>query len=270
MARGLRDMNAQPRATLGPTLFISHGAPTSVNGATAGCWRALSADLVRPEAVVAVSAHWIEDHITVGRSPRPHTIHDFSGFPDSLYQLNYPAPGAPGLADRVQALLTKAGLDPQGDDHRGLDHGVWVPLMNLFPEADIPVVPVSLSARGGPPLHVSVGRALAPLRAENILIVTSGGLTHNLGALIPGGTVAPPEWVTTFQKWIHRALVERRLDDLIGYRARAPHAVQSHPSEEHLLPLFVALGAAGEALIADQVCHGYVYGTLAMDAYVFS
>ncbi|MHB8564871.1 MAG: DODA-type extradiol aromatic ring-opening family dioxygenase [Acidiferrobacteraceae bacterium] len=266
----MRNPDAQPQDTLRPTLFISHGAPTSVNGATAKCWRALSAKLVRPEAIVVVSAHWIEDRVTVGHCPRPETIHDFSGFPDSLYRLNYPAPGAPGMADRVQALLAKAGLEPQSDDQRGLDHGVWVPLMNLFPRADIPVVPVSLSARGGPHLHVSLGRALAPLRAENILIVTSGGLTHNLGTLIPGEEASPPEWVTTFQGWMHRALVEKRLDDLIDYRMRAPHAVQSHPSEEHLLPLFVAAGAAGEAAIADQVCRGYAYGTLAMDAYSFS
>ncbi|MHB1585485.1 MAG: DODA-type extradiol aromatic ring-opening family dioxygenase [Acidiferrobacteraceae bacterium] len=250
------------------SLFLSHGAPTAVLGAAADCWHGLGTRLGRPRAVVMVSAHWMEDRITVGFSERPHTLHDFSGFPTALYRLDYPAPGAPGIAEQVRSLLTQAELAPERDPERGLDHGAWIPLMRLFPSADVPIVPVSLQVQGGPKLHVALGRALAPLQQENVLIITSGGLTHNLQALAPEAT-APPEWVTEFQTWMHTAMIEERRDDLLEYRRKAPHAAMSHPSEEHLLPLFVALGAAGSGR-PERVCSGYSYGTLAMDAYLFS
>ncbi len=209
----------------------------------------------------------MEDRITVGFSTRPRTIHDFAGFPEALYRLHYPAPGDPDVAEKVRSLLAQAELAPERDPERGLDHGAWIPLMRLFPSADIPIVPVSLQAQGGPKLHVALGRALAPLQQENILIVASGGLTHNLQALAPEAT-APPRWVTEFQTWFHAAMIEGRLDDLLEYQQKAPHAAMSHPSEEHLLPLFVAIGAGSGR--PERVCSGYSYGTLAMDAYSFS
>lgn len=249
-------------------LFLSHGAPTSIVGSTADCWHDVGRRLARPDAVVIVSAHWMEPRISIGFSERPPTIHDFAGFPPSLYRLKYPAPGSPAIAQKVEGLLAQAGIRSERDPGRGLDHGAWIPLMRLFPEADIPIVPVSVQAEGGPVLHTRLGEALAPLAQENILVVASGGLTHNLQELAPDTTVPAP-WVAEFQAWMHQAITDGRRGDLIEYRERAPHARRSHPSEEHLLPLFVALGAVPSGR-AERICAGYSYGTLAMDAYSFS
>ena len=196
---------------------------------------------------------------------QPETIHDFYGFPRPLYQIEYPAPGAPALAERARTLLGEAGFDARIDSERGLDHGAWSPLLHMYPQADIPVVQVSLQTELGPRHHYEVGRALAPLAGEGILIFGSGHMTHNLRDRVRPDDNA---YALEFQAWTDARIRERDHEALIEYRTRAPHAVRAHPSDEHFLPLFVALGAAGRDARAERV-HDGIEGVLAMDAYRF-
>jgi 4,5-DOPA dioxygenase extradiol len=255
-----------------PVLFLSHGAPTLPleAGETGAAWSALAAQLPRPSAILVVSAHW-ESHIpTVSRAVQPETIHDFSGFPEELYRLQYPAPGAPQLADEVAELLQRAHIAVQFDPSHGLDHGAWVPLSIMFPQADIPVAQLSLQPERDPAWHLEVGRALRPLREQGVLILGSGAITHNLPAVFrhPQGAAAP-EWVTAFRDWIAARIREGDLDALRAYRTLAPHAVQNHPTDEHLLPLFVAMGAAAKLEDARHLNPVMTFGLLAMDAWLF-
>ncbi|MBI5891418.1 MAG: dioxygenase [Nitrosomonadales bacterium] len=255
-----------------PVLFLSHGAPTLPlePGETGAAWKQLGAQLPRPAAILAVSAHW-ESHVpTLSRAVQPETIHDFSGFPEELYRLQYPAPGAPQLAETAARLLQQANIPVQLDDRHGLDHGAWVPLSLMFPQADIPVAQLSLQPDRDPAWHLALGRALRPLREQGVLIVGSGAITHNLRAVFrhPPGEAVPP-WVTEFRDWIAARIKEGDLDALCDYRALAPHAVQNHPTDEHLLPLFVALGAASGLEDAHHLNRVVTFGTLAMDAWLF-
>lgn len=255
-----------------PALFVSHGAPDIIlrDVPARRFLQGLGASLPRPRAVVAVTAHWETPRPAVGATPRPGTIHDFGRFDDRLFEMRYPAPGDPALAERVSDLLCDAGLASELDRARGLDHGVWVPLMLMYPDADIPVVPLSVQPDLGPAHHLQVGRALAPLRAEGVLVVASGSFTHDL-ARFRGRAVesATPEDVDAFAGWFDAALVEGRTGDLLTYRTRAPHAEENHPTEEHLLPLYVALGAAGPGARAERIHASATHGVLRMDAYAF-
>ena len=255
-----------------PTVFVSHGAPNLVlqDAPARHFLEALGAGLPRPRAVVAVTAHWETPRTTVGAAARPDTIHDFGRFDDRLFAMRYPAPGDPALADRVSDLLCDSGLPSDVDRKRGLDHGVWVPLLLMYPNADIPVVPVSVQPSCGPAHHLQVGRALATLRADSVLVLASGSFTHDLSRF-RGRTVeaATPEDVDEFAGWFDAALAEVRMTDLLGYRTRAPHAEENHPTEEHLLPLYVALGAAGPGARAERLHNSSTYGVLRMDAYAF-
>lgn len=255
-----------------PTLFVSHGAPTLAldPGATGAAWSALAAGLPRPRAVVVVSAHWDAARTRVGSGPRHATIHDFYGFPEPLYRLRYEPPGDPALAERLAAGLTAAGLPAVPDAERGLDHGAWVPLRSMYPAADVPVVPLSLDARRGPAWHYRLGQALAPLLEADVLLLASGSLTHNLGEFRPGHAGPVAEYVTRFQDWVHEQAVGGDVEALLDYRARAPGAERAHPSEEHLLPMFVALGAAGEPLRARRHHAGVADGALALDVYSYA
>ena len=206
-----------------------------------------------------------------GNGPSPPTIHDFGRFPDELYQMRYPAPGAPELARTVCHLLELSGLDPSLDEERGLDHGAWVPLRLVYPAADIPVVQVSVQTAAGPRHHLEVGRALEPLRDQEILIMGSGGATHNLRE---GGRwdaqdapAAPPSYVRDFDGWLHQSISEGNLEVLLDYRKAAPDTARNHPTEEHFLPLFVPLGAAGEDARGKRLHHGIAYGFSSMAAY---
>jgi 4,5-DOPA dioxygenase extradiol len=185
--------------------------------------------------------------------------------------MTYPAPGAPALAERVSDLLCGAGIASDIDRRRGLDHGAWVPLLLMYPAADIPVLQLSIQGHLGPAHHLQLGQALAPLRQEGVLVIGSGSFTHNLRELRrdAGDDDTAPEWVTGFAQWFDAALSEGRRCDLLTYRARAPHAERNHPTEEHLLPLYVALGAAGEGARAERLHASATYGTLRMDAYAF-
>lgn len=229
----------------------------------------LGSELERPDAILVVSAHWETEVPQVNSVATNATIHDFYGFPRELYQLSYPAPGDAGLADRIADLLGDAGLRAGIDTARGLDHGAWVPLLLMWPDHDIPVVQLSIQSHLGPGHHVQLGRALQALRSDNILVLASGSFTHNLRALDRTGGSAEPEWVTRFADWIDAALAAGRTCDLVSYRRLAPFAVENHPTDEHLLPLFVALGAAGDDARVSRIHRSTDLGTLRMDSYRF-
>ncbi|MDE2307772.1 MAG: dioxygenase [Xanthomonadaceae bacterium] len=255
-----------------PSLYISHGSPmTALQPGLPGVRLAeLAAALPRPRAIVVASAHWLARRPQVGSAATPETIHDFGGFPAALYRLRYPAPGAPALAARVGQLLDRAGLAATLQPGRGLDHGVWVPLRLLYPAADIPVVPLSIQPELGPAHQFAVGQALAPLRAEGVLLIGSGSITHNLHDLAAGYSAqrqAP--YVQPFVDWIEQRLAAGDAGALLDYRRQAPFAERAHPTDEHLLPLFVALGAAGADAHAQRIDAGIDLGLLAMDIYRF-
>lgn len=255
-----------------PVLFVSHGAPTliSENGPTCGFLRDLGSTQTRPSAVLAVSAHWETERPTLSASAQPETIHDFYGFPDALYRMRYDAPGAPQVAARAASLLDAGGIPSAIDRVRGLDHGAWVPLMLMYPDADIPVLQLSIQPQLVTAHHVSVGRALAPLRDDGVLILASGGAVHNLRALAWNRTDAPEPWARGFDDWLVQRIESGAVDDLVGYRERAPGGAQAHPRDEHLMPLFVALGAAGENSAGRRIHQGFEHGSLSMAAFRFS
>lgn len=255
-----------------PSLFLSHGSPMLAiepDAATAA-WDRLAATLPRPRAVIVASAHWMTRATAVGSAARPQTIHDFGGFPAPLYEIQYPAPGEPALAADVAARLAGAGLPAALDPARGLDHGIWVVLRHLFPSADVPVVPLALQPMLGPAHHYHLGRALAPLRRDGVLVLGSGGFVHNLQEYFQGlYRDGEPAHVREFRAWMAARLAAGDIDALLDYRARAPYAARAHPTDEHLLPLFVALGAGGDGAQARLVYDGVSEGVLGMDAYAF-
>lgn len=255
-----------------PVLFVSHGAPTLLldPGETGAAWRELGMKLPRPSAILVISAHWETAISSVSSTIQPQTIHDFHGFPEELYGLTYPAPGAPELAQSVALALRQAGIPVQTDDTRGLDHGAWVPLSLMYPQADIPVAQLSIQPGKDPAWHIALGRVLRPLREQGVLIVGSGSITHNLRAIFrhPQGEPAPA-WVMEFCDWMAEKIEAGDVGALGAYRTLAPHAAQNHPTDEHLLPLFVALGAAEKAESAQRLNRVMTYGMLAMDAWLF-
>jgi 4,5-DOPA dioxygenase extradiol len=255
-----------------PTIFVSHGAPTlALQDVPARHFlEHLGQTLERPRAIVAVSAHWETRQASVGGAAQPKTIYDFGRFDDRLFQMRYPAPGDPALADEISDLICDAGLESRVDPARGYDHGIWVPLTLMYPNADIPVVPVSVQPGYGPAHHLALGRAMASLRAQGVLVMASGSFTHDLARFRgqPLESAAPAD-VTEFADWFDKALLEGRTQDLLTYRTRAPHAAENHPTEEHLLPLYVALGAAGPNAHAEHLHASSTYGILRMDAYAF-
>jgi len=254
-----------------PALFVSHGAPTLAlePGMTGTVWRELVSTFAHPKSVLVISAHWETPSAQVSAADPPQTIHDFGGFPDPLYQIQYPAQGAPGLCTRMAELLAEAGLVTQQHPTRGLDHGAWVPLRSMYPDANIRVTQLSLQTRMGTSYAHAVGQALKPLRDEGVLILASGGIVHNLREVTWRGEAKPPIWATEFNDWMATNIAKHDVEMLLDYRRRAPHATQSHPTEEHLMPLFVALGAASEAP-TQRIPLGFTYGSLGMDAYVFN
>ena len=252
-----------------PSLYISHGSPMLAlePGASGPALARLAAELPKPKAIVIVSAHWESNELLVSGNPRPETWHDFGGFAQALFDVQYPAPGNPQLAAEVVELLKAADLPARIDAKRPFDHGVWVPLTLMYPQADIPIVQVSLPTRGGPALQTRVGHALASLREHGVLLIGSGSITHNLRELDwHAGPESVEPWAKSFRDWMIEKLAADDEVALHDYRQQAPNAVRNHPSDEHLLPLYFARGAGGEFSISHQ---GFTMGALGMDIYRF-
>lgn len=259
-----------------PVGFIGHGAPTlglEKSGPTVEAWKAWGKSLPAPKAVLLISAHWLERPPHLGPTNKTGLIYDFYGFPDELYQVQYSAPPAPELGKDAFSLLKEAGLKPITSPTRGLDHGAWVPLLHMFPGADIPVLEVSIGTRVPMEEHLALGRALAPLRAEGIFILGSGNLTHNLGRVSFGdryGHVEP--WAKEFDQWAAEKLEAFDLEALSRYTAEAPSARQAHPTDDHYTPLLAAAAAAGVAgkPVVRFPHTGFEYGTLSMRCVEFT
>lgn len=241
-----------------PSLFIPHGGgpcffmkwtmgPPDTWEKTRAFLESIPASLPeKPQALLVISGHWEEDVPTVGATKSPELIYDYSGFPPETYKLTWPAPGAPELAGRVQSVLDKAGLAPQLSRTRGYDHGVFIPLKVAFPEANIPVATLSLARSLDPALHLAIGRALAPLRDEGVLIIGSGMSFHNLRAFFTGRAM---DRSRDFDRWLTETIESptAQRDTRLKQWRKAPEASFAHPREEHLIPLMVAAGAGGEA-----------------------
>ena len=255
-----------------PVLFLSHGSPmTAIEPDALGAvWEGVRERLPRPQAVLMVSAHWATRVPMISGAARPETIHDFGGFPEALYRIQYRAAGAPEVAQRVKRLLTAQGIATGIDASRGLDHGAWVPLLTLFPQADVPVLQLSVQPERCARHHFALGAALAPLADKGVLIVGSGHMTHNLGEWMRGaGRSADPRSVA-FRDWVHARLLAGDTEALLDWAHMAPSAAFAHPTPEHFLPLFVALGAAGEVHRTESLGGGYVGGLMAADNYLLT
>jgi 4,5-DOPA dioxygenase extradiol len=258
-----------------PVLFVSHGAPTAAldAGPYAAALRRFGDGLTgaaRPSAIVVVSAHWqVRGAVGVTGAARPETIHDFSGFPETLYRLRYPAPGDPRLAARIAAHLSSAGVPASVSASRGLDHGAWVPLLLALPDASIPVVQVALPAVP-PEALLGFGEALRPLRDEGVLLVASGGLVHNLGAIdFAHPDAAPAEWALEFERWAwERAALQER-EPLARWQRLAPNAARAHPYTDHFDPLLVAVGAAWPGERAEPLYDAFAYSTLSLRTFAY-
>lgn len=276
------------------TLFISHGAPTLAlePGVTGELLAGLGQTLPRPRAILVVSAHWDTRTPRVSTAAQPETIHDFGGFPAAMYQIQYPAAGAPALAQQVQALLGESDTKVELDPARGLDHGAWVPLMLMYPEADIPVTQLSIQSHAGAAAHFALGQQLAALQADGVMLLCSGAITHNLQDFFTSDREAAVlDYVPAFSDWMAQHIAAGDTEALLDYRRLAPAATRAHPHEDHLLPLFVALGAAektaaektavektaavrnaGENTATNKPVRHQpenTYGILAMDTYVW-
>jgi 4,5-DOPA dioxygenase extradiol len=251
-------------------IFVSHGSPTLLfdDVPARNFLIELGQSLPRPKAILVVSAHWETNIPAVNAVAVNETIHDFGGFPQILFDQRYPAPGDAALAERIAQLIMAAGLPAGIDTARGLDHGAWVPLKLMYPANDIPVLQLSVQTHLGPAHHCKLGEALRPLAEEGVLILGSGSFTHDLRSVAWRGPNEAPDWVTAFADWVAAALAEGRIEDLINYRSRAPHAARNHPTEEHFLPLFVALGAGG--LQAKSLHQSLTFSVLRMDAFAFA
>jgi 4,5-DOPA dioxygenase extradiol len=254
-----------------PTLFISHGAPTFAMepGKLGPLLMQAGQAIGRPKAIVVVSPHWITPDVRVTVSPNPKTIHDFGGFPQALYEIIYPAPGAPDVAQQVIATLEAANWTVHADTMRGLDHGAWVPLTYLYPDASVPVIQVSLPNRLDARGAYAFGQALAPLRDAGILIVASGSMTHNLYEFRARDT-NEAAYAREFSDWIKDVVTTKDHARLMQTMDIAPHAQRAHPTVEHFLPLLVAAGAAGKTADVTLLDGGIEHGVLSMDSYVFA
>jgi 4,5-DOPA dioxygenase extradiol len=263
-----------------PALFVSHGSPMiALEPGAAGAFMqrlgpAIDATFGRPNAIVSVSAHTAARAPLLFAAPRHAAVYDFGGFDPQLYTLRYDAPGAPELAPRVAALLREHGIAVHTVDEGGLDHGAWTALRYIYPGADVPVLPLAFVPTQSPAQQFALGQALAPLLEAGVLVLGSGSITHNLRRVFANGLRAAmdqpeiPE-SAAFRHWLAERAAARDWDALFAYRARAPHAVDMHPTDEHLLPWYVAAGAGGRAHAPVRVHGSAQLGSLAMDAYGF-
>ncbi len=256
--------------TVIPSLFVSHGMPWIViePSPTHDFLRRLGTQFDHPAAIICVSAHWEAIRPMLTGASQPKTIHDFSG-PPVLFEKHYPVRGAPELANKIVALLGEAGIEAGIDVSRGLDHGAWVPLMLMYPQADFPVVQLSVQTELNAKQHLDLGRALRPLRQHGVMIMGSGGATHNLPEIHKYKMDSePPEYAVAFDRWLEKSITEGREEALVNYKAEGPFAERNHPyPAEHFLPLFVPLGAAGPHTQGRILHKAFMYGVLSMAAY---
>ncbi|MGZ7117277.1 MAG: DODA-type extradiol aromatic ring-opening family dioxygenase [Methanobacterium sp.] len=253
-----------------PTLFISHGAPTLPleDIPARNFLKELGSQFNKVKAVLCISAHWATSNPTVNAVQKTNTIHDFYGFPEELYQIEYPASGNLQLAEQVAELIRSAGITCNIDNKRGLDHGAWVPMMLMYPDADIPTVQLSIQNNLDPSMHLKIGRALKDLRKENVLILGSGGAVHPLGYAGARFSGEPHEWALEFDQWLTNAVTYGDEHLLTNYRELAPYPERAHPYPDHYMPLIVALGAAGEGAKGALIHYSWT-GDLGMAAYQF-
>ena len=256
-----------------PTLFVPHGAPTFAlrPGAAGAALAALALQIERPQAIIVVSPHWETRDPTVGSATNLETIYDFGGFPSELYTLKYPAHSDATLAHLVAQQLQAAGYTARIDPHRGLDHGAWVPLRMMYPVADIPVIPLSIKTHAGAAYHYALGQALQPLAEQGFLIIGTGSITHNLRdyMVCVHNNLPTPDYVTRFADWVDAQLKANDTRGLLDYRKTSGDAAQAHPTEDHLMPFFVALGAAGNNPQSTRFYAGVDDLVIAMDGYRF-
>ncbi|MEX0863822.1 MAG: class III extradiol ring-cleavage dioxygenase [Acidimicrobiia bacterium] len=246
-----------------PVIYLSHGAPPLADDPV---WTRQLADwsesMPKPSSVLMVSAHWESDPLTVSATTTVPLFYDFWGFPQRYYEVQYPAPGAPELANQVAGLLGDPGNPIHQDPDRGLDHGAYVPLVEMYPKADVPVLQISMPSLD-PQVLFGIGQRLAPLRDQGVLIVGSGFSTHNLREMNwhSGPDVHPPTWSTEFDDWLDKSLAAGDVDSLIDFQNAAPAASLAHPRTEHFAPLFVALGASvEEGIDSKSVVDGFWFG----------
>lgn len=253
-------------------IFVSHGAPTlPLEDIPARKFlKELGPHYSNIKAVLCISAHWATSIPTVSAVERPETIHDFYGFPEELYQIKYPAYGDPELAEHVAKLIQTADIPCNIDNNRGLDHGAWVPLMLMFPNADIPVIQLSIQNHLNPIRHLKLGRSLKDLKNEGILLIGSGGAVHPLG--YAGFQFGGPtdEWAIDFDNWLTDAVLAGDGNLLTNYLTLAPYPERAHPYPDHYMPLLTAFGAAGEGVEGNVIHHSWYAGDLGMAAYRFS
>ena len=257
-----------------PSVYISHGSPMVIlnNTPARDFLSAYGRELGKPKAILICTAHFETSVPALTVDEHPAMIYDFGGFPRELFEMVYPAPGSPDLAQRAAALLSAKNIKAYGVPNRGFDHGTWVPLKLMYPDADVPVVQISVQPEMSGAHHVALGEALAPLRDEGVLIIGSGSMTHNLyelSRLGRGKDVPTPAWVTTFGEWVHEAIEAGRTGDIADWDTKAPFARENHPSPEHFLPLPFAMVAAGQGSKGRRVHTSCEYGVLMMDAYAF-
>lgn len=255
-----------------PSVFISHGAPTLLldQVPARSFLSRLGRTIGKPLGIICISAHWDTTIPVLSSGSKPETIYDFYGFPPKLYTYEYPAKGDPALAASAFDLIGKAGLDVEIDPRQGLDHGAWIPLTLMYPKADIPVIQLSVQSALSAGHHYHLGAALRPLRKKGILILASGGATHNLRDFIGQDLDASPkQYAAQFERWLVDAVTIGKSNELINYLDRAPQARRNHPTAEHFLPLLVALGAASEKK-SGQVLHtSFTHGVLSMASFAW-
>lgn len=263
--------NNQNPLTTQPSLFIAHGAPDLlISDIPARSFlNDLGSRLSKPRGIVVISAHWTSADLQMTDVSAQQTIHDFHGFPAELYDIEYKASGDNWLNESLSSALGEAGYPVRTGSRLGLDHGAWVPLQLMYPKADIPVIQLSLLESEIPEEHFKIGQALTGLREQGILILASGGLVHNLGALKSEG-LPPDEWALSFDNGLFEHLQSRDLHALFNYATDSEHAKMAHPTDEHLMPLFVAIGAGWSEGVTKKIHHSFSYGNLSMTSYAFT
>ncbi|MCW8914848.1 MAG: dioxygenase [Magnetovibrio sp.] len=255
-----------------PSLFVSHGSPMIMvqQSASQAFLKSLGEKLPRPRAIISATAHWTTAHPMINADTNPQTVHDFHGFPQELYMLSYPAPSEPKLAQDMLRAFAKNGIEAQITTDRGRDHGTWVPLKLAYPNADIPVVELSVQPRKSARWHYELGKALAPLREDGVMIMGSGGFTHNLQAAERKLDAEPLDWVVAFADWARDQIKTGNWDALMEWETGAPYAQENHPTPEHFLPLFVALGAGGDEPGSEHLFGAIENAAFGMDAFSFT